>query len=209
MSYAQQKSPTRQAVGLSIVILLHAAVGYALVTGLGKQLIEVIKQPIETKIIEEVKPPPPDVPPPPPPPPDRLVPPPFIPPPEIVINTPAPPPPVVAQVSVAPPVQAVVRPAVEPAIPDRSVSARPISGPPLVYPARMQQAGREGSVDVECDVDTDGKTSNCSVTNSSGGSSFSEAAMEYVTKAKYSPEIQHGVAVKVRHKWTITFKLNG
>jgi periplasmic protein TonB len=209
MSYAQQKSPGRQAVGFGLVVLLHVALGYALISGLGKQMIEVIKQPIETKIIEEVKPPPPDLPPPPPPPPQQAPPPPFIPPPEIVINTPAPPPPVVAAVTAPPAAPAPVRPTVAPEIPDRSVSLRPIAGPPLVYPARMQQSGREGSVDVECDVDTEGHTSNCAVINSSGGSAFSDAAMEYVQHAKYAPEILHGVAVKVRHKWTITFKLNG
>jgi protein TonB len=211
MNYAQQKSPGRQAVGFGLVVLLHVAIAYALISGLGKQMIEVIKQPIETKIIEETKPPPPDLPPPPPPPPQQAPPPPFIPPPEIVINTPAPPPPVTAAVTAPPAAAAPVRPTAPPApeIPDRNVSERPISAPPLVYPPRMQQSGREGSVDVECDVDTEGKTSNCAVVNSSGGSAFADAAMEYVTKAKYSPKIEHGVAVKARHKWTITFKLNG
>jgi protein TonB len=138
----------------------------------------------------------------------------FIPPPEIVINTPAPPPPVQVAVVAPPPAPAPVsRPAAPPApapaaIPDQNVSARPISGPPLNYPKRMQDSGREGVVEVECDVDTDGKTSNCAVVNATGGSAFSDAAMDYVQHSKYSPEIAHGVAVKVRHKWAITFKLN-
>jgi periplasmic protein TonB len=211
-SYAQQKSPGRQAMGVGIVVLLHVAIAYFVITALGVQLITKARQDVDTKIIEEVKPPPPDLPPPPPPPPTAAPPPPFIPPPEIVINAP-PPPPVVQQATVvappaAPPVQHTEAPPA-PAVPDRNVSAKPIAGPPLVYPARMVQSGREGSVDVECDVDTEGKTSNCSVISSTGGSAFSDAAMEYVTRAKYAPEIQHGVPVKVRHKWTITFKLNG
>jgi protein TonB len=209
-SYAQQRSPGRQAIGFTLVILLHAFIGYALVSGLGKQMIEVIKQPIETKIIEETKPPPPDLPPPPPPPPQQAPPPPFIPPPEIVINAPAPPPPVVAAVTAPPPAPApVTHPAPAPEVPDRSVSAKPISGAPPHYPERMMQSGREGSVDVECDVDTDGKTSNCAVVSSTGGSAFADSAMEYVQRSRYSPAISHGVAVKERHKWTITFKLNG
>src|SRR5579859_5743325 len=187
MSYAQQKSPGRQALGFTLVVLLHVAIAYALISGLGKQMIEVIKQPIETKIIEEVKPPPPDLPPPPPPPPTQAPPPPFIPPPEIVINTP-PPPAVVQQATVvappaAPPVSHTEAPA--PAVQDTSASAKPIAGKPLVYPARMQQSGREGSVDVACDVDTDGATSNCEVLSSSGGSAFVDAALEYVKQAKY------------------------
>jgi protein TonB len=49
---------------------MHVLLGWALVTGLAQRMIEVIKAPIETKIIEEVKPPPP------PPPPENLPPPP-------------------------------------------------------------------------------------------------------------------------------------
>jgi protein TonB len=57
--------------------------------GLAQRLVEVIKSPLETKIIEEVKPPPP----PPPenlPPPPKFAPPPpsFVPPPEVQVNAP-------------------------------------------------------------------------------------------------------------------------
>jgi protein TonB len=57
------------------------------VTGLARKVVEVIKAPIETKIIEEVKKQLPDTPPPPPP---KLAapPPPFIPPPEVNIQVP-------------------------------------------------------------------------------------------------------------------------
>src|SRR5215468_1652011 len=70
-----------------MVVGLHLLLGWALVTGLARKVVEVIKAPIETKIIEEIKKPPPDAPPPPPP---KLAPPPppFIPPPEINIQVP-------------------------------------------------------------------------------------------------------------------------
>jgi protein TonB len=70
-----------------MVVVLHLLLGYALVTGLARKVVEVMKAPIETKIIEEMKKPPPDAPPPPPP---KLAtpPPPFIPPPEINIQVP-------------------------------------------------------------------------------------------------------------------------
>src|SRR5256885_15496887 len=73
--------------GIVMVIVMHIVVGYALVTGLARRVVDVIKAPIETKIIEEIKKPPPDTPPPPPP---KLAapPPPFIPPPEINIQVP-------------------------------------------------------------------------------------------------------------------------
>src|SRR6202008_3700622 len=63
---------------------------YALFNGLARKVVEVVKGPLETKIIEEVKAPPPDAPPPPPP---KLAPPPppdFIPPPEVNIMEAAP-----------------------------------------------------------------------------------------------------------------------
>jgi protein TonB len=82
----RQSDPRRHVVGLTVVILFHVAVVYALVTGLAKKVVEVIRAPIETKVIEEVRkpPPPPEIVVPPPP---RLEapPPPFIPPPEVQI----------------------------------------------------------------------------------------------------------------------------
>jgi protein TonB len=115
----RQADPRRHLVGISFVILFHAFIVYALVTGLAKKVVEVVRAPIETKVIEEIKkpPPPPEVVVPPPP---RLEapPPPFIPPPEVQIQqpppqqptitavTPTPPPAPVAIAPVAPPVTA-------------------------------------------------------------------------------------------------------
>jgi len=88
VDYAQyQRNPARHLPQIVLVVGLHILLGYALVTGLARKMVEVIKQPIETKIIEEMKKPPPDAPPPPPP---KLAtpPPPFIPAPEINIQSP-------------------------------------------------------------------------------------------------------------------------
>ena len=101
MNFSQrQADPRRHLVGLSVVILLHVIVVYALVTGLAKKVVDVVRAPIETKVIEEIKKPPP---PPeivlPPPPKLEAPPPPYIPPPEVVIAQPPPPQPTI---SVAP-----------------------------------------------------------------------------------------------------------
>ncbi|MEK8048324.1 energy transducer TonB, partial [Ideonella sp. LYT19W] len=48
-----------KATGLLIVAGLHVVLGWALVNGLARKIVEVVKAPIETKIIEEIKPPPP------------------------------------------------------------------------------------------------------------------------------------------------------
>ena len=81
MDYAQQqRNPAKHTVGLGIVIALHVLLGWAIVSGLARKVVDVIKAPIETKIIEEVQPPPP-------PPPENLPPPPkFAPPPPSFVD---------------------------------------------------------------------------------------------------------------------------
>ena len=100
----RQADPRRHLIGISFVILFHAFIVYALVTGLAKKVVEVVRAPIETKVIEEIKkpPPPPEVVVPPPP---RLEapPPPFIPPPEVQIQTPPPPQPTITATTPTPP----------------------------------------------------------------------------------------------------------
>ena len=63
----QQRDPTRHLIGITFVIVLHVIVIYALVTGLARKAIEVIKKPLTATIVEEIK-----APPPPPPPPKKI-----------------------------------------------------------------------------------------------------------------------------------------
>jgi len=108
MDYArQQRDPARHAVGIAFVVLIHALVIWALVTGLGQKVIQIVKKPLTAQIVAEVRPPPP------PPPPKQVIPPkpvieqPFVPPPEV----PPPamlPPPVIANVAPTPPPTPVV-----------------------------------------------------------------------------------------------------
>ena len=132
MDYAQeQRNPTKHLVGFVVVILLHVALVYALINGLATKVIEVIKKPLETQIIEEIKPPPP----PPPvslPPPPKFVspPPPYIPPPEVQVNVPPPPNAIQTTTSVVPTVSAPIAvvgptaPAPAPAGPPAPASAK-------------------------------------------------------------------------------------
>jgi periplasmic protein TonB len=127
----RQSDPRRHVVGLTVVILFHVAVVYALVTGLAKKVVEVIRAPIETKVIEEVRkpPPPPEIVVPPPP---RLEapPPPFIPPPEVQIAAPPPPQPTITAVTPTPPPAPV---AIVPAPPPPAPA--PPAPPPAAPPA--------------------------------------------------------------------------
>ena len=106
-----QADPRRHAVGFSFVVVLHVAVVYALLTGLAQKVVDVVRAPIETKVIEEIKKPPPPqdvvVPPPPqmdPPPP------PFIPPPEVQIQQAPPPQPAITVQQTTPPPAAEFKP---------------------------------------------------------------------------------------------------
>jgi len=120
MDYSQRHAdPKRHLVGITVVILFHLLVVWALVSGLAKKVVDVVRAPIETKVIEEIKkpPPPPEVVVPPPP---KLEapPPPFIPPPEIQIATPPPPQPTItATTPTPPPAPIVIAPAPPPTAP--------------------------------------------------------------------------------------------
>ncbi|AZN35812.1 hypothetical protein [Iodobacter ciconiae] len=86
-----QNARDRRAVGLMGVAALHVLVVYALVTGLGKDLVKVIQQKVEVAVISEPPPPPP------PPPPPKI---------EKVVKETAPPPPKQQPAYVPPPVVA-------------------------------------------------------------------------------------------------------
>jgi len=118
MDYArQQRDPTKHLIGIAFVVMVHLFVIYALMTGLGRSMMQVIKKPLSATIIEEIKLPPPPPPPkkieiakPPPPKVETYVPPPDVPVttqstgPTITVTTPEPPkPPPVVEAPPAPP----------------------------------------------------------------------------------------------------------
>ena len=51
----QQADPRRHLAGIAFVVLFHAFIVWALVSGLAKKVVEVVRAPIETKVIEEIK----------------------------------------------------------------------------------------------------------------------------------------------------------
>ena len=93
MSFVQpQRSLARHSAGIAAAVVLHIVLVWALMNGLAHKVMQVINSPIETKIIEEVKPSPA----PPkvielPPPPKFALPPPtaYAPPPEVEVQVPA------------------------------------------------------------------------------------------------------------------------
>ena len=205
MSYAlnyaqQQRQPSRHLAGISIVIVMHLLLGYALATGLARKVVEVIKAPIETKIIEEVKPPPPPETPPPPPPKMALPPPSFVPPPEIQIANPPPAPtitvqtttpPPAAPVTIAPPpgpvVAAAPAPAAKPAVIDFSTCEKP------TYPPAAARAEAKGTTRIRFSIDASGHVdpTKTTIERSSGGSRenklLDRTAVEAMSKCRFKP----------------------
>ena len=192
----EQRNPGKHMVGIGVVLGLHVLLGWALLNGLAQRMVEVIKGPIETKIIEEVKPPPP----PPPenlPPPPKFAPPPpsFVPPPEVVVNPPPTVAPVITTTTVAPP-PAPVRiapppvaappappapppppPAPPPPPPPPRVAAKPAIGNVAAcapknedYPAAAIRAEATGTTRIRFTVDATGKLSNAEVVKAAGSS---------------------------------------
>jgi len=200
LSYAeQQRRVGKHPVGLIVVVSLHLVLGYALVSGLARKVVEVVKQPLETKIIEEVKPPPP----PPPenlPPPPKMAPPPpsFVPPPEVVVNPPpmqqptitttqvAPPP---AVVTLAPPPQADAPPAPRPAARPAQIDVKSCESPS--YPAAAQRTEATGLTKIRFTVDAQGHVSKAEIERSAGATRehklLDRTAVDALSKCRFKP----------------------
>ena len=203
MNYAeQQRDPGKHALGIGIVIVLHILLGWALINGLARTMIDVIKGPIETKIIEEIKPPPPppeNLPPPPkaaPPPPS------FVPPPEVVVNPPPTPAPAITVTPVAPPPAAPVT--IAPAAPEAPPAPAP--APPRAaavaaitsvsdckpdYPAAALKDEATGTTKIRFTIDATGKMIGAEVLRSAGPSrahkALDRAAVNGLGECKFRP----------------------
>jgi protein TonB len=213
MNYAeQQRNPGRHAVGITVVVLLHVLIVYALVTGLARTVIEVVKGPIDVKVIEEVikkPPPPPDVVPPPP----KMAapPPPFIPPPEINIAPPPTPAPAISAITQeAPPApQAPVIQKAPPAPPPAPAvqSARVVCPnytqvmSSISYPREAIKDNREGEVVIEFTITASGEVKDAEI-KSTSHRVFNRASLSVISDLKCK-----GQGRDIRAQAPISFKL--
>jgi protein TonB len=211
----KQQSPARRFGGIAAVIALHVVLVYALLNGLANKVARVVERPIETKIIEPVKPPPP--PPLPvvqlPPPKFAPPPPPFVPPPEVPVQAPPQQQTIVHQATPvetpkaippappappAPPKPAPVQTAVSVVCPNSDQ----VRGS-IVYPREAQENGDTGEVVIEFTVDPQGHITNERVASSSDHESLDTAAFKAVKRFNC---IAQGQAVRVQVPFS--FNLN-
>src|SRR5438874_1822475 len=128
MAYADQPTMTpRKAFSIALVVLLHAVIGYAFITGLAFNVIKKAAQDLKVVDIKD-QPPPPEQKPPPPPPEQKSEPPPVV-----------APPPIVSAPQIAAP-QIVTQPAPPPVIHETAPPAPPPPPPPVI----SQAAGAKG-----------------------------------------------------------------
>lgn len=211
MNFSHEKAPSRNLTGIAIVVLLHALLGYAIISGLGTRMVTKMAEAVETTIIEEaVPPPPPETPPPPPPPELQAPPPPFIPPVEVNVQQPPPvqntisvatndPPPTRDLAPPAPPVPAA--PTTVKAVVDFGTCARP------EYPKASQRNEETGTVNLLFLIGVDGMVKSSKITKSSGYRNLDRAAQAALSRCRFTPGTVNGVPQEgwapVQYVWTL------
>ncbi len=209
MNYVDdQRRPWKSLPGLTIVVLFHLALIYALVNGLGSAVIEKMHQNMITRVLDDVKPPPPPALPPtltPPTAPD------VIPPPDIVVQHLPSTPNALTVVTRAKP--AVSQPYAPPvaALPDQAFSPAHVIGgsEKPAYPDAYSDSGRSGTVTVYCIIETDGRPTHCHVLSERGGAAFANGVMQWLNGGDppiYSPAIRGGKAQAQEHQWVVSFQ---
>jgi protein TonB len=192
------------------IIIFHLLLLYGLVSGLARKVVEVVAAPLQTDIIEEIKP---EDKPPPPPPPQMERPPVQVPPPDVVIdipmetNTTA-----ISNVTDKPvPVAApVIAQTVErkPVVVRMKVDPRRSPDPNEFYPASARRAEIEGLVTVQVCAGPDGRvTGDPTVVKSSGNAALDEAAVKWARRARFTPGTEDGNAVAMCLPQPVRFKL--
>jgi protein TonB len=201
VDYAEaQRNPGKHSIGLIVVIVLHVLLGWLLVSGLAKRIVDVAIKPVETKLIEEIKPPPPPPPENLPPPPKNMPPPPsFVPPPEVVVNPPPTPAPTITTTTVAPPPQApapvIAAPPAPPAppAPSRATAARIdfSNCEKPEYPPKARQAEATGVTRIRFSIDESGNVVKAEITGASGSSRehrmLDKQAVEALSVCRFRP----------------------
>lgn len=198
------REPSKKLAGITLVVLIHALLIYALFNGLGKQIITVIKElPIQTILIEEIKPPAPVAL---PLPPKLVIPPkPFVPTPEVPVKqepspnaiqavTNEPPPTPEMHVQAAAATEVAKGPSVVPAVVDFTTCNKPD------YPRNSLRNEEQGTVRIQFLVGLDGHVADSKIDKSSGFRTLDAAAKKALSLCKFKPGTIDG---KPQQSWTV------
>lgn len=197
----KQRMTPERVVGLVFVGLLHAAIIYALASGLAQRFVKELPHVITAQVIQP-QPQPQNIPPPPQPqfkaPPE-----PAVPPPVITIQSPAPAPITVVKnpnpPAPAPPAPAPISTAVRGILSTHTI-------PP--YPEVARRMGEEGTTTVKIDIDAAGQITDVSLISSSGSSLLDNAAINWVKQHwKYKAAVEAGKPVPSTTEAAIKFDL--
>lgn len=201
------QDPSRRIQGIAVVLLVHVLIGYALVSGMARKGLNLIKKPLEAVVIQEVI-----IPPPPPPPPPKKIeapketpkpdapPPPFVPPPDVVPAAAATAPSIISTAT-PPPKPAVIAPPPPPPPPkpvqtgpkQASMSVACPSQVPPEMPRKALQDGTEGVVKAQARIKNGVVTE---VTILSGPRVFHSAVREAMMQYKCTQDAGEVIAVQ-------------
>ena len=204
---SQPKPPNRRRlVVLGACFVVYGLIIWLVQSGLGKIMVDRIKGPLETRLIEEQQieheaPPPP--------------PPTFKGPAPVVIDMPA-----VNAIAEAP-VQATItetaKPKVEAPPPvvkqdvvvaPRQDKRRPISAPDDIYPSMSKRLGEEGTVTLLLSVGEDGRVSEATIKESSGFERLDNAALTDAKKGwRFLPGTINGKPAAMQLAFRVVFKM--
>ncbi len=183
MSYADPRNPGRRLTSLVAVGIFHVLLIYALMHGLARKIVEVVRPPLETKIIEEMN----------------------IPPPEVQIQVPVQLPPTITAVVPTPPAVALPPPGVAPVRTPAVVDARGCPKPP--YPPASLRANETGIVSLNFLIDVDGRVLESRVQRSSGFKRLDDAARAGLGLCKFLPATVDGrperAWARIEYEWKI------
>lgn len=200
LDFQEGHPASSRVVGLGVVIGLHLLLLWALVSGLARDVVEAVQQPLQVALIAE---PPKEAPPPPP----EIVKPPeaYVPPPEVAVKPAPAPQKTIQQVQTVKPDPVPVVREPQPVLP-RADPSHGNTQPP--YPAASRRAGEEGRVILILFVSEDGKVTDGRIDTSSGFPRLDKTALMHARRTwRFTPATLDGRPVGHWMKFAVTFKL--